>query len=73
LSRILSLRVHLDASTSDNGPLKIVPESHWMGVMSAEEVLTFAAKRHHVECLVGQGGGFSDATIVDTLLVQRAE
>jgi ectoine hydroxylase-related dioxygenase (phytanoyl-CoA dioxygenase family) len=73
LSRIVSLRVHLDASMSDNGPLKIVPESHWMGVMSEEEVLAFAATRPYVECLVGRGGGVGDATIVDTLVVQRAE
>jgi ectoine hydroxylase-related dioxygenase (phytanoyl-CoA dioxygenase family) len=56
LSRILALRVHLDASTRDNGPLRIVPESHCKGVMSEEEVLAFAGMRQHVECLVGRGG-----------------
>jgi len=56
LLRIIALRVHLDASTSCNGPLRIVPESHRMGVMSEEEVLAFAETRHHVDCLVGRGG-----------------
>lgn len=56
LSRIVALRVHLDASTTDNGPLRIVPDSHCVGVISEEEVLVFASTRHHVDCLVGQGG-----------------
>ena len=56
LSRIIALRVHLDASTSDNGPLRIVSGSHSMGVMSEEEVLAFATGRHYVDCLVSQGG-----------------
>lgn len=56
LSRIIALRVHLDASTSDNGPLRIVPGSHRMGVMSEEEVLAFASTSRQVECLVGRGG-----------------
>src|SRR5205814_6187075 len=38
LCRILALRVHLDASTSDNGPLRVLPGSHGMGLMTDEEV-----------------------------------
>jgi len=56
LSRILALRVHLDASTSDNGPLRVVPGSHAMGLMSDEEVFAFAARQEHAECVVGRGG-----------------
>jgi len=56
LSRILALRVYLDASTSDNGPLRVVPGSHAMGLMTDEEVFAFAAKEDHAECLVGRGG-----------------
>ena len=56
LSRILALRVHLDASTSDNGPLRVLPGSQAAGLMSDEEVFAFAAGREHAECLVGRGG-----------------
>ena len=56
LSRILALRVHLDASTSDNGPLRVVPGSHAMGLMTDQEVFAFAAAREHAECLAGRGG-----------------
>lgn len=56
LERVVALRVHLDASTRENGPLKVVPGSHAGGRMSAEEVSAHARARPHVECLVGRGG-----------------
>jgi ectoine hydroxylase-related dioxygenase (phytanoyl-CoA dioxygenase family) len=56
LSRILALRIHLDASKSDNGPLKVVPGSHTAGVMTDEEVSALAKAQRQVECLVGRGG-----------------
>src|SRR5262249_31223545 len=31
LSRILALRIHLDASTEENGPLRVIPGSHLTG------------------------------------------
>jgi ectoine hydroxylase-related dioxygenase (phytanoyl-CoA dioxygenase family) len=56
LSRVLALRVHLDASTSENGPLRIIPFSHAAGVLTDEEVFRTARTREHVDCLVPQGG-----------------
>jgi ectoine hydroxylase-related dioxygenase (phytanoyl-CoA dioxygenase family) len=56
LSRIVALRVHLDASTADNGPLRIVPGSHRMGVLGDHDVTELASKRDHVSCLVSRGG-----------------
>ena len=56
LSRVLALRVHLDASTAENGPLRVVPGSHAAGVLSHDEVLRVARLRGHVDCLVPRGG-----------------
>ena len=56
LSRIVALRVHLDAATSENGPLRVIPASHMAGLMTDEQVFAFADAREHVECLVGRGG-----------------
>ncbi len=50
LSRILVLRVHLDSSTSENGPLRVVPGSHAPGVLTDNEVFEFVKTHHHVEC-----------------------
>jgi len=56
LSRVLALRIHLDASTREKGPLRIIPGSHVAGVLSDEEVFRLARRNEHVECLVAQGG-----------------
>ncbi|HVF44634.1 MAG TPA: phytanoyl-CoA dioxygenase family protein [Pyrinomonadaceae bacterium] len=56
LARVVALRVHLDASARENGPLKVIPGSHRMGVMASEDVAAFARAGGHVECLVGRGG-----------------
>ena len=56
LSRILALRVHLDASTSQNGPLRVIPGSHAGGVLTDDDVLNYAKARDGIECLIPRGG-----------------
>ena len=56
LSRIIALRVHLDPSTGENGPLKILPGSDRAGVLSDDEVFRLAQRAPPTECLVGRGG-----------------
>lgn len=56
LSRIVALRVHLDSSTVENGPLRVIPGSHRAGVLSDEEVFRMGRERPSVECVVGRGG-----------------
>src|SRR5438552_2657679 len=45
LSRIVALRVHLDASMKDNGPLRVVPGSHAAGLMADADVFAYAGAR----------------------------
>lgn len=56
LTRIIALRVHLDPSTGENGPLKVLPGSDRAGVLSDEEVFRLAQRMPPIECLVGRGG-----------------
>ena len=56
LSRVWALRVHLDASTTDNGPLRVVPHSHRLEVLTDEAIGDVVRKSGFVECVVGQGG-----------------
>ena len=56
LSRVVALRIHLDASTTDNGPLRVVPHSHVLGVLTDEEIGSFLKEHAFVECLVPKGG-----------------
>lgn len=56
LSRVIALRIHLDASTSENGPLRLIPGSHLAGVLADEEVAQRARTSNHIDCLVPRGG-----------------
>lgn len=56
LSRILALRVHLDASTTENGPLRVIPGSHLAGVLTDDEILDLAGTQEKVECLLPRCG-----------------
>jgi ectoine hydroxylase-related dioxygenase (phytanoyl-CoA dioxygenase family) len=56
LDRIVALRVHLDASTPDNGPLRVIPGTHGLGVLSDDEVFARARAEEAIDCVVGRGG-----------------
>ena len=56
LSRVLALRVHLDDSLAENGPLRVLPGTHTQGVLGDEEIHECAERISPVECLVGKGG-----------------
>lgn len=56
LAAIVALRVHLDASTAANGPLRVIPGSHREGVLTDEQVFRLAHERKAIDCLVSRGG-----------------
>src|ERR1700723_466525 len=41
MAKMLAIRLHLDESHENNGPLRIVPGSHRVGCLSAQEVATW--------------------------------
>ena len=56
LSQVLALRLHLDDSRADNGPLRLLPGTHDRGIFSDEEMTNLANKIPAVECTVEAGG-----------------
>jgi len=56
LSRTIALRIHLDPSTIQNGPLRVIPGSHEAGVLSDEEVFAVARRGERIDCSVRRGG-----------------
>ena len=56
LSQVLALRIHLDDSTALNGPLRILPATHTLGVLDDDRIHELATKIAPVECLVSAGG-----------------
>jgi ectoine hydroxylase-related dioxygenase (phytanoyl-CoA dioxygenase family) len=56
LEQVVALRVHLDDSTSENGPLRVLPGTHTLGVLTDEQIHDLSTNIAEVECLVGKGG-----------------
>jgi len=56
LSRVVALRLHLDPSTNENGPLRVIPGSHQAGLLTDEQVFSIARRSNPVDCLVPRGG-----------------
>jgi len=56
LSRVVALRLHLDDSDPDNGPLRVLPGTHTLGILSDADVQRVAAEGEPVECVVAVGG-----------------
>lgn len=56
LERILALRVHLDSSVEDNGPLRVLPGTHVQGVLTDDEIHSIAERTAGVDCLMPLGG-----------------
>jgi hypothetical protein len=55
LEKIVALRLHLDDSTAENGPLRVIAGSHGEGVLTDAQVSERAAQRSPVACLAGRG------------------
>lgn len=56
LSHVLALRVHLDDSRAENGPLRVLPGTHGLGVLSDEVIHQLAAQVLAIDCLVARRG-----------------
>jgi hypothetical protein len=56
LGRVVALRVHLDDSTRDNGPLRVLPGTQTFGILRREQIEQLAMTLPAHECLVDAGG-----------------
>src|SRR5713226_4150353 len=56
LSRVVALRLHLDDSTRENGPLRVLPGTHTLGVLTDDRLHELAGQIVAVDCTVAQGG-----------------
>ena len=56
LCQVLALRVHLDESNSDNGPLRVLSGTHVKGVLTDEAIEKLVRHISATDCLVPQGG-----------------
>jgi len=56
LSRVIALRLHLDDSRADNGPLRVLPGTHTLGLLSEEAISRISQGAEPIDCLVAAGG-----------------
>jgi ectoine hydroxylase-related dioxygenase (phytanoyl-CoA dioxygenase family) len=56
LEQVLALRLHLDDCGEENGPLRVIPGTHGIGVLTDEEIERHTTYQEPVECLVPRGG-----------------
>jgi ectoine hydroxylase-related dioxygenase (phytanoyl-CoA dioxygenase family) len=55
LENVLAVRIHLDESSLENGPLRVIPGSHKFGRLSAEQIAGWDKSRA-VSCTIPKGG-----------------
>lgn len=56
LEQIVALRLSLDDSTVANGPLRVLPGTHRLGVLADADIERLAREVPPVECLAAAGG-----------------
>ncbi|HTS37838.1 MAG TPA: phytanoyl-CoA dioxygenase family protein [Candidatus Solibacter sp.] len=55
LEHVLALRVSLDDSTLENGPLKVLPGTHKLGVLTDDAIHELSLRHEAVDCVVSKG------------------
>ncbi len=55
MDRMLVIRLHLDESNENNGPLRVIPGSHKSGCLSPDQISTWK-KCANIVCSVPRGG-----------------
>jgi hypothetical protein len=56
LEKVIALRIHLDDSFEDNGPLQVIPGSHRFGLLTDDEARQIASDATAKLCTVRRGG-----------------
>jgi ectoine hydroxylase-related dioxygenase (phytanoyl-CoA dioxygenase family) len=56
LQEVLALRLSLDDSTTENGPLRILPGTHTLGVLSDDAIHDISQRIDPVDCTAAKGG-----------------
>ena len=64
LRRVAALRIHLDDSTTHNGPLRVLPGTHMNGVLTDDAIQEAAAQISPVDCMVPQRWSIGDETAI---------
>lgn len=56
MEEMIAIRLHVDDSTSDNGPLRVIPDSHGAGTLMPEQIDELRLTSKDKELTVRRGG-----------------
>lgn len=56
LAQVVALRLHLDDSRADNGPLRVLPGTHTLGLLTESDIAQLTTEVPAVDCTVPAGG-----------------
>lgn len=56
LEQVLALRLHLDDCSEQNGPLRVIPGTHGLGILSEAEIERHATYDDPTDCVAARGG-----------------
>jgi ectoine hydroxylase-related dioxygenase (phytanoyl-CoA dioxygenase family) len=56
LAQVVALRLHLDDSLADNGPLRVLPGTHALGLLTESDIARLTTEISAVVCTVPAGG-----------------
>lgn len=56
LGGVIALRLHLDDSLMENGPLRVLPGTHTMGVLSDDAIHGLSSRVAAIDCPIPSGG-----------------
>jgi ectoine hydroxylase-related dioxygenase (phytanoyl-CoA dioxygenase family) len=56
LAQVVALRLHLDDSRPDNGPLRVLPGTHTLGLLTESDIARLTTEVPAVDCIAPAGG-----------------
>lgn len=68
LANILTLRLHLDPATPENGGLRVIPQSHKLGRIKSQQLLAVVENSPVVDCIAQAG----DVLLMNPLLLHSS-
>ena len=68
LERMLTVRIHLDDADERNGALRVIPDSHRLGRLNADQIAGLREERDETLCAAAAG----DALLMRPLLLHAS-
>ena len=69
LERQIALRIHLDACTTESGPVRVIPDSETCGILDQDQINRFLKVASPIDCV----GGIGSILVFRSLLLHGSD